>query len=56
MALTPQQIASMREAAKPLVEWLNENVHPHHIIVVDSSSAELHEQQVRVSIDEFLKE
>ncbi|WP_223497871.1 hypothetical protein [Serratia sp. JSRIV001] len=29
------------EAAKPLIKWLAENVHPHHTVIVTSTNAEL---------------
>jgi hypothetical protein len=30
-----------KEAAKPLMKFLNENCHPHIIVIVDCDSAEL---------------
>lgn len=35
--------ASFTEAARPLMKWLNENVHPHHQAVVTGTCAELTE-------------
>lgn len=32
---------SFKEASKPLIEWLNENVHAHHVAIVTGSGAEL---------------
>jgi hypothetical protein len=29
------------EAARPLMKWMAENLHPHHTAIVDQSSAEL---------------
>lgn len=53
---TKEQMDSMEEAAKPLVKWLNENCNPHVIIIVDSVSAELLRGQMRVQIEEFLRD
>ena len=36
-------LTSFREAALPLMKWLNENVHPHHTAIVTPTSAELME-------------
>jgi hypothetical protein len=43
--------ASFEEAAKPLIKWLAENVHPHHTVIVTSTNAEL-----SFPTDEFLKD
>lgn len=32
---------SFEHAARPLIEWLNENGHPHNTIIVTTTSAEL---------------
>ncbi|WP_232811200.1 hypothetical protein [Serratia proteamaculans] len=47
---------SFEEAAKPLIKWLAENVHPHHTAIVDQSSAELLMGQQRVATQEFVKD
>lgn len=46
---------TFQEAAKPLMKWLAENVHPHHQAIVTSSHAELLESQIVAKTDEFLK-
>ena len=43
MILTDQQLKTLREAAMPLMQWLNDNCHPHCTAVVDSEHIELHE-------------
>lgn len=47
---------SFEEAAKPLIKWLAENVHPHHTAIVDQSSAELLMGLQRVATQEFVKD
>ncbi|HHK8238746.1 TPA: hypothetical protein ACQVHK_005364, partial [Serratia marcescens] len=47
---------SFDEAAKPLIKWLAENVHPHHTAIVDQSSAELLMGLQRVATQEFVKD
>lgn len=44
------------EAAEPLIKWLAENVHPHHLVVVTSNSAELLQGEVAHKTDKFLKD
>jgi hypothetical protein len=39
------QHATFREAAMHLMQWLNENCHPHCSVIVDSERAELLEGQ-----------
>ena len=43
--MTHEQMESFKQAALPLIQWLNENVHPHHTAVVTQTSAELLESQ-----------
>lgn len=43
------------EAAKPLIKWLAENVHPHHTAIVTATHAELLEGQVVLQTTEFIK-
>ncbi|MGQ6297114.1 hypothetical protein ACUNGJ_00845 [Serratia sp. IR-2025] len=47
---------SFEEAAKPLIKWLAENVHPHHTAIVDQSTAELLMGLQRVATQEFVKD
>jgi hypothetical protein len=43
MNLTTEQIAEMKQAAMPLMKWLEENCHPHVKAIVDSERAEVME-------------
>ena len=36
---------SFEEAARPLIKWLCENVHPHHSVIVTPTGAELLQSQ-----------
>ncbi|MEL5258416.1 MULTISPECIES: hypothetical protein [Serratia] len=47
---------SFEEAAKPLIKWLAENVHPHHTAIVTSNRAELLMGESVVNTDEYLKD
>ena len=39
--LEEDQEKSFEAAARPLIKWLCENVHPHHTVVVTPTHAEL---------------
>ncbi|WP_447885237.1 hypothetical protein [Serratia fonticola] len=51
-----QRRNGFEEAAKPLIKWLAENVHPHHTVIVTSTNAELLEGSMSFPTDEFLKD
>lgn len=51
-----QEIDEFAEASEPLIKWLAENVHPHHHVVVTSTSAELLEGQRTHRTEKFLKD
>ncbi len=55
MKLNETQQAEMLEAAKPLIEWMNENCHPHCKTVVGCNTVELVEGIAMNRTDEFLK-
>lgn len=39
--MTEEQQKSFEAAARPLIKWLCENVHPHHSVIVTPTNAEL---------------
>lgn len=47
---------TFEEAARPLIKWLAENVHPHHSVIVTSTHAELLEGQQALQTEEYLKD
>lgn len=53
---TFQKQESFKEAAKPLIKWLAENVHPHHTAIVTSTGAELMMGEMSFPTEEFLKD
>jgi len=54
MVLTKEQIAEMEKCAKPLIEWMAKNLHPHTSITVNSTSAEVKESIAKVIDESFL--
>lgn len=55
MKTTEDQRKAMLEAAKPLMQWMNENCHPHCSARVDKNTVELVEGIATGRTDEFLK-
>ncbi|SMG37340.1 hypothetical protein [Cedecea sp. NFIX57] len=47
---------SFETASRPLIQWLAENVHPHHSVIVTSTHAELLMGEIVLSTDEYLKD
>lgn len=54
MTITDAQRASLLEAAKPLIAWLNANAHPHCTAIVNSTTCEVSEGFAVVKTEEFL--
>lgn len=48
MILNEQERTEFEKVARPLVEWLNKNCHPHVTVIVDPTSAELSEGCLRL--------
>ncbi|MFV8250278.1 hypothetical protein [Bdellovibrio bacteriovorus] len=56
MTLTTEQIEEMKEAAKPLVKFLNELCHPHVKVIVEPWGAEILESSASVIIEDFIND
>lgn len=56
MILSKEQIKAMKEAATPLVKFLNDNCHPHTKVIVEPDGAEILESSASVLITEFIKD
>jgi hypothetical protein len=41
MVISKKQLAELEAVAKPLVEWMLKNTHPHCTVIVDSQKVEL---------------
>ena len=52
MILNEKQQEEFKKAAKPLVEWLIKNCHPHVTAIVDPYSVELVEGIYKTPIEE----
>ena len=56
MTITKEQLDAMLIAAKPLMQWLRDNCHPHCTASVDICSVELNEGIATNRTDEFIKD
>lgn len=56
MTLTKEQQQTMLDAAKPLIQWMNENCHPHCTAHVDCTTVELVEGIATNRTKEFLRD
>jgi hypothetical protein len=55
--MTDEQRRTFNETVRPLIKWLNDNCHPHHVIVVTPTSAELLEGQISTGqITDYVKD
>ena len=44
--MNKEQVNDLYELAKPLMDYLKDNYHPHHTIILDSQRVELLEGQM----------
>jgi hypothetical protein len=44
------------EIIRPIIEWMNDNCHPHTKIIVDCTSAELVEGVTGFTTEDYLKD
>ena len=49
--LTEDQQLQFARVCKPVMEFLRSHLHPHHQIVIDSSTAELVEGQFKITFE-----
>jgi hypothetical protein len=56
MTMTPEKIAEFEEVAKHLMKFLNDHFHPHTMVIVTPTSAELVEGIAAIQTFEFVKD
>jgi hypothetical protein len=54
MVLTKKQKEDFEIAARPLMEYLGKNYHPHVKVIVDNGSAEIFEISSRIITDDYI--
>lgn len=56
MIFTPEQRAEFEAVSRPLVEFLNNNCHPHVTVVVSTTHAELSEGVCAFTTMDYVKD
>ncbi len=54
MILSQQQRKEFQAEARPLIEWLNKNCHPHVIAIISPERATLTEQLYSIPIEDYI--
>jgi len=54
--LTEEQRKEFEELSRPLIKWMNDNMHPHAHIVLDNTRAELSEGICAFGTEDYLKD
>lgn len=49
-----QKMKEFEAHARPLIQWLNENCHPHHTIIITPVGAELLEGNMAVPVTDYV--
>jgi hypothetical protein len=56
MILNDEQQKKLEELSRPVIEWLNDNFHPHVAVVITPASTELCEGVFYCPIDDYVKD
>ncbi len=56
MQLTDEQRAEFERVTRPIIEWLNNNCHPHTEITIDPGCAELKEGITTFITEDYIKD
>jgi hypothetical protein len=54
--MTEQRRQEFEAVTRPVIAWLNENCHPHVVVVIDPTSAELSEGVVAFTTNDYLRD
>ena len=52
--MTEQQKQEFEMRTRPVIKWLNDNCHPHVMVVIDPTSAVLSEGTIAYTTEDFL--
>lgn len=56
MILSLQQMNELERLSKPLLEWINDNCHPHCKIIIEPARIEVWEGIVSIPNEEYIKD
>lgn len=54
--MTKEKLADFEKMTRPLIQWLNENYHPHVTIIITPTNAELLEGQMNFPTNDYIKD
>lgn len=54
--MTEQQRKEFEAVTRPVIEWLNANIHPHVTVVISPTSAELSEGTIAYTTYDYLRD
>ena len=54
MVISKEQSKELSKLSEPLLEWLNNNTHPHCKLIIDTNSVELLESSARTINNNFI--
>jgi hypothetical protein len=54
MILTEQQRKAFEEAARPMMEYLGKNHHPHVTVIIDNGRAEILESSASITTEDYI--
>jgi len=56
MKITESKKEEFEALVKPLIKFMAQEMHPHHLLVIDSTKAELLEGSISIVTKEFLQD
>jgi hypothetical protein len=54
MILTKEQREDFEKAARPMMEYLGKNYHPHVTVIIDNGRAEILESSASIVTDDYI--
>ena len=56
MKIDKQKREELEKVARPLIEWINNNGHPHVRAIVDSTNVELLEGVCSIIVEDYIRD
>ncbi len=56
MILTKEQLEDFEKAARPIMEYLGKNHHPHVTVIIDAGRAEILESSAQIVTDDYIQD
>lgn len=46
----------LAKSCRPLMKWINDNCHPHHVVIVDHTNVQLFEGQISFNTNDYVRD